>query len=237
MPAAEAAAAVSVVDTAIEALKREIEGGRLRPGQRLPPEPELAGRMGLSRLSLREAVRALTMAGVVEVRRGAGTFVTDLRPDTIMRRLGGFLELSRDGHMGELFECRRILEAEASALAAVRITDAELDELGERITVMATLTDPEALVRADLAFHEAIAAASRNPTLCQLCATVARRTERARIWRALVAHHVLAWTHQQHVSIYTALRQRDSLATYTAASRHVADVQAWLEDRLGTEPA
>ncbi|WP_028923479.1 FadR/GntR family transcriptional regulator [Pseudonocardia acaciae] len=230
-------ATASVVDTAIEALKREIEGGRLRPGERLPPEAELAGRMGLSRLSLREAVRALTMAGVVEVRRGSGTFVTDLRPDTIMRRLGGFLELSQDGNMGELFECRRILESEASALAAVRITDAELDDLGARIELMATLTDPEELVREDLAFHEAIAAAARNPTLCQLCATVARRTERARIWRALVSHDVLSWTHQQHVSIYTALRQRDSLATYTAASRHVADVQGWLEDRLGAEPS
>jgi GntR family transcriptional regulator, transcriptional repressor for pyruvate dehydrogenase complex len=230
-----AQAPVSVVDTAIEALKREIEHGRLRPGQRLPPESELAARMGLSRLSLREAVRALTMAGVVEVRRGSGTFVTDLRPDTIMRRLGGFLELSQDGHMGELFECRRILEAEASALAAVRITDAELDDLGERTAVMAALTDPDQLVRADLAFHEAIVVAARNPTLYQLCVTVARRTERARIWRALVSHDVLAWTHRQHVSIYTALRQRDSLATYTAASRHVADVQSWLEDRLGAD--
>lgn len=224
---------VSVVETAIELLKREIESGRLQPGERLPAEAELAATMRLSRLSLREAVRALTMAGVLEVRRGAGTFVTDLRPDTILRRLGDFLELSQDSHMGELFECRRVLEAEASALAAVRITDEELDELDARIAAMATLTDPEELVREDLAFHKAIATASRNPTLCQLCSTVAQRTARARIWRAVVADGVLDWTHQQHVSIVTALRQRDSLATYTAASRHVAEVQNWLEQRLG----
>ena len=78
-------AAGSVVDVAIHRLKKRIETGEFSPGHRLPPETVLAHELELSRPSLREAVRALAMAGVLEVRRGDGTFVTDLRPDRLVR--------------------------------------------------------------------------------------------------------------------------------------------------------
>jgi DNA-binding FadR family transcriptional regulator len=227
----------SVVDEAITRLKARIESGELAPGAQLPPEAVLAQEMRLSRLSLREAIRALAMAGVLEVRRGTGTFVTDLRPDKMMRVLGGFLELSHDSHLGELFECRRVVEPGATALAATRITEAGLADLQDRIERMAGLTDPADLVAEDLAFHAAIVAATGNRTLESLAHTVAQRTARARTWRALVKDDVVSWTHQQHLSIYTALRERDSLAAFTAAGRHVADVETWLQQRLTADPS
>ena len=83
-------AAGSVVDVAISRLKKRIETGEFPPGHRLPAETVLAEELELSRPSLREAVRALTMAGVLDVRRGDGTFVTDLRPDRLLSAISGF---------------------------------------------------------------------------------------------------------------------------------------------------
>lgn len=221
-----------VVDEAIRRLQERISSGGFGPGSRLPAEATPAEQLSLSRLSLREAVRAPVMAGVLEVRRGNGTFVTDLRPDKIVRVLGRFLELSQDRHLGELFECRRVLEPGATALAGARITAGQLAELKESVEKMATLTDPEELVAQDLAFHAAIVAATGNRTLESLAESVAQRTARARIWRALVKADVTSWTYQQHLGIYQALRERDSLAAFTAATRHVAEVESWISSRL-----
>ena len=222
----------SVVDEAIDRIKRRIESGEFAPGQKLPPEAALASDLELSRLSLREAVRALTMAGVLEVRHGAGTFVTDLRPDRVVDAIGRFLQLSHDTGLRELFECRRVVEPGATSLAATRIDEAQLAELGDRIERMRTLRDPQELVAEDLAFHSGIVAAAGNRTLQSLAGTVAQRTARARIWRALVKDDVLTRTHQQHNDIYRALQDRDSMAAFVAATRHVADVESWVLGRL-----
>jgi DNA-binding FadR family transcriptional regulator len=169
---------------------------------------------------------------VLEVRRGDGTFVTDLRPDRLLNAIGSFLELAQDNGIGEMFECRKVLEPGATALAATRIDDRALAGLRERIERMRTLQDPEELVREDLAFHADIVAATGNLTLQSLVSSVSRLTARARIWRALVKSDVLSWTHQQHMDIYTALSARDSLAAFTAATRHVSDVESWVRERL-----
>ncbi|MFE4252962.1 FadR/GntR family transcriptional regulator [Streptomyces sp. NPDC056910] len=223
---------LSVVDVAINRLKKRIESGEFTPGQRLPPETALANELELSRPSLREAVRALAMAGVLDVRRGDGTFVTDLRPDRLVRAIGSFLDLANDTGLDEMLECRKVIEPGATALAATRIDAATLDALHERIERMRTLHDPEELVREDLAFHADIVAATGNRTLESLLSSVTQQTARARIWRALIKSDVLAWTHEQHMDIYRALRAHDSLAAFTAANRHVNDVDAWVRDRL-----
>jgi GntR family transcriptional repressor for pyruvate dehydrogenase complex len=222
----------SVVDDAIDRLKRRIGTGEFAPGHKLPPEAALARELELSRLSLREAVRVLVMAGVLEVRHGAGTFVTDLRPDRMVDAIGDFLQLSHDTGVGELFECRRVLEPGATALAATRIDQATLDVLAEQIERMRTVRDPEELVAEDLAFHATIVAAAGNRTLHALASTVAQRTARARVWRALGREDVWTRTHQQHLDIYFALRDRDSMAAFVAATRHVADVETWVQERL-----
>ena len=224
--------ALSVVDVAISRLKKRIESGEFAPGQRLPPETALANELELSRPSLREAVRALAMAGVLDVRRGDGTFVTDLRPDRLVRAIGSFLDLANDTGLDEMLECRKVIEPGATALAATRIDAATLDALHQRIERMRTMHDPEELVREDLAFHADIVAATGNRTLESLLSSVTQQTARARVWRALIKSDVLAWTHEQHMDIYRALRAHDSLAAFTAANRHVNDVDAWVRDRL-----
>ncbi|MDD7965414.1 FadR/GntR family transcriptional regulator [Actinomycetospora lemnae] len=224
----------SVVDRVIGALVARVENGEFSAGERLPPEADLAAELDVSRLSLREAVRTLAGAGVLEVRRGDGTFVSDLRPDRLVRASGTFLDLVGENGVAELFECRRVLEPGATALAATRIDEAALQDLQDRLEHMRGLDDPERLVAADLDFHAAIATAAGNATLASLTAAVAGRTARVRIWRALVEHDVLSWTHDQHVAILRALRARDSLAAWTAATTHVVEVEEWVRAHLTT---
>ncbi len=114
----------SLVDQAIEALRGEIAGGAWPVGEKIPTEPELAESLGVGRNSLREAIRALVHAGLLETRQGDGTYVTatsDLA-GAIRRRVGR-------AQLLEIFELRRALEVEAARLAALRRTDADLAEL------------------------------------------------------------------------------------------------------------
>src|SRR6185295_16787767 len=98
---------------------------------RLPPEAELAESLGTSRSTVREAVRALVTARVLDVRRGDGTFVTSLRPELLLAGIGAAAVLLQHGFTLELLQVRRILEPAATAIAATRISDATLAQLDE----------------------------------------------------------------------------------------------------------
>src|SRR3954452_14917545 len=106
-----------------------IVAGDLRPGDRLPKENDLAERLGLSRNSLREAVKALSLIRVLDVRQGDGTYVTSLAPQLLLDALSFVVDFHRDDTVLEFFEVRRILEPAATALAAQRMTDEDVDAL------------------------------------------------------------------------------------------------------------
>src|SRR5690625_6072066 len=97
-----------------------IVSGELGPGQRLPPEKELSERLGLSRNSLREAVKSLAVIGVLDVRRGDGTYVTSLRPELLLEAMSFVVDLHQDASVLEIFAVRRILEPAAAELAVDR---------------------------------------------------------------------------------------------------------------------
>ena len=134
---------------------------QLKAGDRLPPERELAATMGVSRSSLREALRALAMLGVAEMRQGDGTYLTNLQPDSLMRSVGLVLALSDSG-LEELFEARKLVEPGLAELAAERIS-----RRGRRRAARAAprrthdaLDDPEAFMWADIELHAKIARAA-----------------------------------------------------------------------------
>src|SRR3954469_21861891 len=117
---------MALTDEAIEKIKNMIVAGDLRPGDRLPREGDLAERLGLSRNSLREAVKALSLIHVLDVRQGAGTYVTSLAPGLLLDALSFVVEFHRDDTVLEFLEVRRILEPAATALAAHRMTDDDI---------------------------------------------------------------------------------------------------------------
>src|SRR6478752_10030090 len=123
--------AVAVTDEAIWKIKDMIVSGELAPGDRLPPEKELSERLGLSRSSLREAVKALEVIRVLDVRRGDGTYVTSLEPRLLLEAMSFVVDLHDDQSVLEIFAVRRILEPATSALAARNAAEPDLVHLRE----------------------------------------------------------------------------------------------------------
>lgn len=219
---------MAVTDQAILAIKQMIIDGELRPGDRLPPEKQLSEHLGLSRNSLREAVKALEVIRVLDVRQGDGTYVTSLNPGLLLEVLGFVLDLGQDHSVLETLEVRRMLEPSATALASQHVSEADLDALD---TLMATLTpnsEVADLVEADLEFHRTINRASGNQYLSSLLESLANTTVRARVWRGHTQQGSVGRTIEEHREILRALRDRDAERARSWATIHIAGVQLWL---------
>jgi len=215
-----------LTEAAIRQIREMIAGGQLAPGSKLPPEAELAGALGASRNTVREAVRGLVTAGVLDVRRGDGTYVTSLRPEQLLEGIGAAAELMAEGFSLELVQVRRILEPAATALAALRIDEDALAELQTLLDRMRSAESEEALVQMDSDFHAVVAAASGNVTLASMLGGVSIRTTRSRIWRGIIEDEAKSQTIAQHAEILRALREGDPILGEAAALVHVATTEA-----------
>ena len=212
-----------------------ILSGEAGPGEKLPKEKELASRLGLSRSSLREAVRALTLMGVLDVRQGDGTYVTSLDPHLLIDSVGLVVELSQERTVLELLEVRRLIEPGATALGAARIDDEGIQKLKLCLERMEAAPDPQTLVEADDEFHETIVAAAGNQTLSSLVRALSSRTMRARAWRALADEGVVEVTKLGHRNIYRAVEDRDPDLARAAATTHISEVEFWFRRALSVE--
>ena len=139
--------------------------GNLRAGDRLPSERELIDILDISRPTLREALRALSMLGVIESRHGGGAFVTDLEARTLLAPLDFFLSLS-EANLADAFESRRIVEAEIVRMAAAKATAADLDDLHAMIAAHEKVADdPVGFRILDSRFHLKLSEAGGNVVL------------------------------------------------------------------------
>jgi DNA-binding FadR family transcriptional regulator len=209
-----------------------IVSGELGPGDRLPKEADLAERLGLSRNSLREAVKALSIIRVLDVRQGDGTYVTSLEPHMLLDALNFVVDFHRDDTVLHFLEVRRILEPAAAALAAQRMTDADIGKLQAVLDDLGDAPDIEALVANDLEFHRRIAAASSNPVLCSLIDGLSGPTTRARVWRGLTQEGAVTKTREQHQAIVDAIAARQPELARSWATVHIAGVEEWLRRAL-----
>lgn len=150
----------NLVSSLVEAMEREIAEGRLRPGDRLPPETALAASAGVSRTVVREAVAALRAANLVETRQGAGAFVRSPMPSA---GVPGRIRRATVEEILAMLELRLAVEVEAAALAAARRTDADIAFLDAAIAAMGEETSAGGeSIDSDLAFHRALAVATGN---------------------------------------------------------------------------
>jgi GntR family transcriptional repressor for pyruvate dehydrogenase complex len=224
---------MSLTDKAIARIRELIQSGRLPPGAKLPPEQQLASDLGLSRNLMREAVKALVVARVLEIRRGDGTYVTSLEPALLLEGLGAAVELLRGDKLLELTEVRRLFEPIATGLAASRISDEDLAEVKHHLDAMERARDDvELLNRHDAAFHRAVIAAAGNSTLTTLLEGISSPTVRARVWRGLVDDNAGERTIAEHRAIYTALVARDRALAEAAALIHVSTTEQWLREHV-----
>ncbi|MEV5162379.1 FadR/GntR family transcriptional regulator [Streptomyces sp. NPDC053728] len=223
---------MAVTDEAIEKIKGMIVSGALAPGDRLPKESELAAELGLSRNSLREAVRALSLIRILDVRQGDGTYVTSLDPQLLLEALSFVVDFHRDDTVLEFLAVRRILEPAATAMAALLIEEGQLSSLSAQLDSLGPNPSVERLVAADLEFHRGIVRSSGNSVLCSLLDGLSGPTTRARVWRGLTQQDAVSRTLHEHRAILAALRDRDAEAARSWATVHVASVEQWLRSTL-----
>lgn len=154
----------SLVDQALEQLRLRIAQGVWAVGERLPTEPELCAELGISRNTVREAMRVLAFSGLIETRQGDGSYLRSMTDP-----LGTMRALSHCT-LGQAQETRQILEVEAIGLAAQRRTASDLRALRTALDTSAALYqgDLEAYISADLAFHQRLVDAAHNPALSEL---------------------------------------------------------------------
>jgi GntR family transcriptional repressor for pyruvate dehydrogenase complex len=209
--------ASAVTDRAITAIKQMVVDGELKPGDRLPPEKELSERIGVSRNSLREAVKALSVIRVLDVRQGDGTYVTAL-----------VLDLHRDASYVEILEIRRLLEPVAVEQACPHLSDEDFAALERIMEDIDGSSGIEELVEADVAFHRLINDRCPNDYLSTLLESLGGSTARARIWRGLTDDSAVERTLSEHRRILDALRARRPDLARTYAAAHVAGVESWL---------
>lgn len=142
-----------------------VRTGNLRPGDRLPPERELIEIFRISRPSLREALRALSILGVVEARHGGGAFITDLDAPTLLAPLDFYLSLSLS-NFDDAFESRRVIEIEIARKAATNASSEDIADLRAMIAAHATVqNDPVGFRILDSRFHEKLSAIAGNAVL------------------------------------------------------------------------
>jgi DNA-binding FadR family transcriptional regulator len=223
----------SLTDRATEALTRLVTDGEYAAGARLPPELELASRLGVSRTVVREAVSRLKSAGLVESRQGSGVFVREpnlemrfqLDPRTIRTSAAAVLEV---------VEIRRALESEAAALAAARHTRAQLAEIKG---ALADLAREEAAgkdgVRSDMELHRAIARASGNrhfPALWDFIGPLLHVAIRATRANEAQRSDFAAQVRAEHRALVDAIARRDAAAARVAALRHMDNAEARIRD-------
>jgi GntR family transcriptional regulator, transcriptional repressor for pyruvate dehydrogenase complex len=216
----------SLAHDAAEHLRALVSSGALAPGDKLPPERELATRLGVSRPTVREAVRGLVIMGLLETRHGAGTFVVRTAPPD-----GDRFTVSIDlegAPIQELFEIRLLLEPSVTERATARITDEELAELRAKVDGMeASVGDPQTFADTDAEFHRVIHVAARSATLLSLLDGIADLARRGRSISTLQAS-VRRRTLQEHHAILGALEDRDPVLAREAMAAHLMHIRGVL---------
>jgi GntR family transcriptional repressor for pyruvate dehydrogenase complex len=198
----------------------------------LPPERDLSRQLGLSRTTIRAGLQALANQGVLVIRHGAGTFVSD-GPLVLDSEQFHFLSALHGLSRREMFEARRALESWVAGMAAERATTDDIAALWGALNGMsASIGNPLRFLDYDLVFHKAVAQASGNPILASIVEMVSRRFFEAR--RAtLPADRSLPTLVEKHRRIYQAIRDRNSHLAQQAMLDHLRDAEKQVEREVG----
>jgi GntR family transcriptional repressor for pyruvate dehydrogenase complex len=209
----------------VEQIERRVVAGDLKVGDQLPSERELGEQFAVSRTAVREAVKALREKGLLEVRPGKGTFITNGTPGAMRNSLGLLMMFGAQKGSSYLVEVREILEPEIAALAATRIADEYITAMSEAVEMMDTaLNNVEVFVEADLDFHLALAEATQNPIIPILMDSIIDllREQRTRIG---LVDGGLQRGQFHHKKILDAVMRRDPQAARLAMQDHLQQVR------------
>jgi GntR family transcriptional repressor for pyruvate dehydrogenase complex len=207
-----------------EQIRRLISSGALKAGDLLPPERELAEKLGVGRSSIRDAVRTLEVMGILEPRQGHGTVVRDLNADALVVPLASVLQHRRD-LVSELLDVRRMIEPGLAARAAKNASAEEIAHMEDVIRRHeAKLRRGESAVDEDTQFHYAIALAARNSVVLRVLDVLMDLLRESRS-RSLQVPGRPRRSFDGHRRILRAIQRRDAKAAETAVRKHLQEIE------------
>ena len=221
---------MALTDDAIAKIKAKIVSGEWGPGDRLPPEHELGEHLGISRNSLREAVKALAFLGVLDVRHGGGTYVTSLEPDILLTSLAFVTDMHDDRALREMFHIRRVLESHAAEQAARTATPAEVEALRSELKSAADITDSADYLAHGAQFHRVLCDISGNRYLTALVTSLIARPLFDRATAQPLSPETIDRTVSEHTAIVEAIARGDAALAASLIDQHVAEIDYWVRD-------
>jgi GntR family transcriptional repressor for pyruvate dehydrogenase complex len=226
-----------ITELVVQRVKELLERGELKAGSRLPPERELADMLHISRPSLRTALKALSVMGIIRAKPGAGTYIADSLPEIFTEPMH-FMTLINQTSVEELFESRRIIEAGLAELAAERASEEDIAALTKEVEGMKrTVGDPENFLKHDVRFHQAMARAANNKLMSGVMDTVASllfHIRRQTIAQASDFDEAIEW----HQKIIVAMQKHDPKRAKEMLSGHLRAAQSsWARENGMPEKA
>lgn len=223
-----------VAQSVVNRILDMVRTGNLRAGDRLPSERELIEILGISRPSLREALRALSMLGVIESRHGGGAFVTSLEARTLLAPLDFFLSLS-PSNLADAFESRRVVEVEIVRRAAAKATAQDMADLDDMIAAHeAVADDPVGFRILDARFHVKLSEAGGNAVLERIAYGLYNMGLDIRR-RATEDRDMIRESTVDHARIVAAITARDVEAAARAMGRHLDHIEASSRRTMGLD--
>lgn len=214
-------------DKVYEGVAKQIERlilKKLRPGDKLPSERELAEMLAVSRSSIRDAIRSLELMGMVEPRQGAGTIVREISSDSLVNPLANARK-RKEELLGELLDFRKMLEPPLAARAATRVSADEISEMEEILERQEEkLRGGDSTIAEDSEFHYAIALASGNSVVLKVLDTLMDLLRDSRE-RSLQVEGRPQKSLAGHRRILAAIKRHDAEAAKVAMRRHIEDVE------------
>jgi GntR family transcriptional regulator, transcriptional repressor for pyruvate dehydrogenase complex len=219
-----------ITELVVQRIKDLLARGDLKAGSRLPPERELAELLNISRPSLRTALKALSVMGIIRAKPGAGTYIAESLPEIFAEPMH-FMTLINNTSVEELFEARRIIEAGLAELAAERATIDDVQALNREIEGMrAAIDDPENFLKHDVGFHRIMAHTANNKLMSGIMDTIAQllfHIRRQSIANASNLNEAIEW----HQKIVEAIRKHDPKRAKDMLAGHLRAAQeAWTRD-------
>ena len=210
---------IKVYEVIMEEIKDIVKKGELKSGEKLPSERELADKLEVSRTSVREALKALTMLGLIESKHGEGNFIKSNFENSLLEPLSiVFLLIGSKNE--DIIELRRIIEPEAAGLAAKNITESELRDLKEIMKELNNSLDAEICAQLDKKFHYKIAQASGNHLISTIMFSISSLIEKY-IDSSRIHNINKKLVKLQHEEIYKALESRDSKKASEYVKKHL----------------
>lgn len=222
----------AATDLVVDHVRQLIVSGALSKGQRLPPERDLVQQLGVSRTSVRAGLQALATKGVLVIRHGTGTFVSD-GPLVLDSEQFHFLSALHGFKRDVMFEARRALEARVASMAAERATSDDLAAISDEVTGMfASLEDSQAFLEHDARFHRAVAVASGNPIMASIVEMVSGMFFEVRRGTAH-RNRELRVVAEKHRAIYQAIKARNGALAEERMVDHLRDAERLQADEAG----